>query len=78
MCMHGHYVPKISYDLIQEMYRKAKEHGIRMTTLADILIKEGLKNADIALALESRPERKKVKTTFKRHYDRAIAGFING
>ena len=78
MCIHGHYVPKISYELIQEMYRKARAHGIRMTTLADILIREGLSHGDeaIALALEGRPEKRKVKTAFKRHYDQAIAGFI--
>jgi len=59
MCMHGHYVPRISYDLIQAMYRKAKEHRIRMTTLVDILIGEGLKSGDIALALEARRLAKK-------------------
>jgi hypothetical protein len=57
--MHGHYVPKISYELIQAMYRKAKEHRIRMTTLVDILIMEGLKSGDIALALEARRLAKK-------------------
>ncbi|MBI4766607.1 MAG: hypothetical protein HY787_18735 [Deltaproteobacteria bacterium] len=67
MCIHGHYVPKISYELIQEMYRKAKEHQIRMTTLVDILIREGLKNGNIALALETRPERKKAKNFNKIH-----------
>ena len=56
--MHGHYVPKISYELIQAMYRVAKTHKVRMTTIADILIAEGLKNADIALALEARKARK--------------------
>ena len=59
MCMHGHYVPKISYELIQAMYRVAKTHKVRMTTIADILIVEGLKNADIALALEARRLAKK-------------------
>lgn len=59
MCMHGHYVPKISYALIQAMYRVAKAHKVRMTTIADILIAEGLKNADIALALEARRLAKK-------------------
>jgi hypothetical protein len=59
--MHGHYVPKISYTLIQTMYRIAKKHKVRMTTMADILIEEGLKNGDdaITLALAERKTRKK-------------------
>jgi hypothetical protein len=75
MCK-GTYSPKISEELIPELYQKAQRYGIRMTTLADILIREGLKNADIALALEARPEAKKVKTAFKRHYDRAVREFF--
>lgn len=61
MCMHGHYVPKVSYELIQAMYRVAKAHKVRMTTIADILIMEGLGNGNnaIALALEARKARKK-------------------
>jgi hypothetical protein len=57
--MHGHYVPKISYALIQAMYRVAKTYKVRMTTIADILIEEGLKNAEITLALAARKARKK-------------------
>jgi hypothetical protein len=77
MCK-GTYSPKISEDLIPALYQKAAMYGIRMTTLTNILIEEGLKNADITLALESRPERKKVKNAFKRHYDTAVARFLNG
>jgi hypothetical protein len=59
MCRSGHYVPTVSYALIQAIYRIAKVHRVRMTTIIDILILEGLNHADIALALAERRERKK-------------------
>jgi hypothetical protein len=54
MCRSGHYVPTVSYALIQAIYRIAKAHRVRMTTIIDILILEGLNHADIALALAQR------------------------
>lgn len=77
MCK-GTYSPKISEDLIPALYQKAAMYGIRMTTLTNILIEEGLKNGNIAAALESRPEKKKVKNAFKRSYDQAFARFLKG
>jgi hypothetical protein len=59
MCHCGHYVPKVSYPLIQAIYRIAQTHKVRMTTIIDILILEGLNHADIALALAERKDRKK-------------------
>lgn len=75
MC-RGTYSPKIREDLIPLLYQKAQVYGIRMTTLTDILIEEALKNADIALALQSRPETKKVKNAFARNYDKAVRDFF--
>jgi hypothetical protein len=59
MCRSGHYVPQVSYELVQVIYRIAKAHRVRMTTIIDILIREGLNHADIALALAERKDRKK-------------------